>query len=542
MSQLACTEGSHELKDLFVSASHALAIVKGMLRMTGLPRLTPLTIHRPRLERWLQAYAQYPVRLIIAPAGSGKTSLLLKYCAQSERDTLYYALPERCDAAHVRDLFAQALDVSPAQCREVVVDEMDNGSPEAIAELMRLVEEAPQNITLIYVARSRELIDARRFIARGVAVLCDARRMAFDAYEAGTLAEASGVAASDLDLRRLIDDTDGWAMAVSSAIRTAAAENETIERAYQLWRAQSQGFLRDFAAAELARAPLDCRQAFWDLFNGESIPDPLRLRDLEARGLFVMDDGRDTLRLYRALHPVGAKPSTLSGTAQFTPPMMVNMFRSFQARIQNREIPWVRRRDQQIIKYLLLKANGTATRAELASVFWSDTDRHLATQSVRTACSTIRKAFGSVVGPANVDLYFRTAPDIQIDLTNVVCDVRRFSAHVNDGDADFERGNIQDAAMHYRAAEKLYAGRLLDFEAPEPWIAPHANLLQDRFVQALERLGSLALENEEITTATQYANRAHTIAPEHPAVERLYASLERMRPSKPAPTVLRSVS
>jgi DNA-binding SARP family transcriptional activator len=227
---------------------------------------------------------------------------------------------------------------------------------------------------------------------------------------------------------------------------------------------------------------------------------------------------------------------------------MISMFRSFEARIEGRDIPWVRRRDQQIIKYLLLKQNGTATRAELASVFWADTDRHLATQSVRTACSTIRKAFATVVGPANVDLYFRTAPDIQIDLTNVVCDVRRFCAHMNDGDADFERGNAQDAAMHYRAAEKLYAGRLLDFEGPEPWIAPHAVQLHDRFIQALERLGTLAIEHEEIATATQYANRAHAVAPDHPAVGRLYEKLDCMRMPKgerrtsERRSILRSVS
>jgi DNA-binding SARP family transcriptional activator len=513
-----------------------------MLRMTGLPRLTPLTIRRPRLERWLQAYAQYPVRLIIAPSGCGKSSLLLKYCAESERDTAYYTLPENCDVQYVRGLLSDATNVSPAQCREIVIDELDNGSPEAIAELMSFVEEAPENITLIYVARSRERVDARRLIARGVAVLCEARRMAFDVDEAGTLAEACGVSATDLDLRRLIEDTDGWAMAVSSAIRTASAENETLDRAYQAWRAQSQGFLRDFVAAELQRVPLDCRQPFWDLYNGESTPDPSCMRRLEAYGMFLVDDGRDSLRLYRPLRPIGARILPSSAPVPFTPPMMVSMFRSFEARIESREIPWVRRRDQQIVKYLLLKPNGTATRAELASVFWSDTDRHLATQSVRTACSTIRKAFASVVGPAHVDLYFRTAPDIQVDLSNVVCDVRRFSAHMNDGDADFERGNVHDAAMHYRAAEKLYAGRLLEFDGPETWIVAQGDQLHDRFVQALERLGTLAVENEELTTATHYANRAHAIAPDHPGVQRLYASLERLRAPKKQARRLQSVS
>ncbi len=514
-----------------------------MFGRTRLPRLTPLTIRRPRLERWLQAYAQYPVRLVIAPAGCGKTSLLLKYCAESDRDTLYYSLPEGCDAHYVRDLLNGAFELSPAQCREIVVDEMDNGTPDAVAELMGMVEEAPENITLIYVARSREMVDARRLIARGVAVLCDAHRMAFDGEEVGTLAEACGVAATDLELRRLIEDTDGWAMAVSSAIRTAAAENETLDRAYQTWRTQSQGFLRDFLAAELERVPAELRMAFWDLYGGLCVPDLPRLRELESHGLFVIGDGHDVLRLYRPLRPVAAKNvQAPAATTTFTPPLMVRLFRSFEARIDGREIPWVRRRDMQIIKYLVLKPNGTATRAELASVFWSDTDRHLAMQSVRTTCSTIRRAFASIVGPANVDLYFRTAPDVQIDLNNVVCDVRRFIAHMDDGDSNFERDNVQDATMHYRAAEKLYAGRLLEFDGPEPWSASHADLLADRFVQALERLGTLALENEEISLARQYAHRAKTVSPDHPAVTRLCARLERVTPSKKPERTLQSVS
>lgn len=514
-----------------------------MIRTPAVPRLTPLTIRRPRLERWLEAYAQYPVRLIVAPPGSGKTSLVLKYSAESERNTLYHAMPAGADAQYVRRTFGKTLNASPAQCCEIIVDEIDNGSPEALEELAQLVESAPENITLIYLARSRECIDMRRLVARGVAVLCDARRLAFDAEEASTLAEACGVTASDLELRRLIEDTDGWALAVSSTIRTAAAESQTMDRAYQAWRSHSQTLLREFACEEVKRVCEDMQRAFWSLYEGTGRVDVDELRQLEAHGLFVIDEGRDSLRLYRPLAPYGVKAPVNGSAPALTPPLMVHMFRTFEARIDGREIPWVRRRDQQIVKYLLLKPNGTASRSELASVFWSDTDRHLATQSVRTACSTIRKAFAAIVGPANVDLYFRTAPDIQIDLKNVVCDVRRFIAHVNDGDADFERGDVEDAAMHYRASEKLYAGNLLEFDAPEPWISTQGGALSDRFMQVLERLGTLAADHEEMTAATRYMRRAQSLAPDHPAFARLAARLDRLRdPNKPARPVLQSVS
>lgn len=523
-----------------------------------------MTIRRNRLEQWLKSYAQYPARLVVAPAGSGKTSLLLKYCANSDRETYYCALTENCNPAELREMIAKTLGVeraprsyaamvdavngSPAHCREIVIDDMDNGTAETRAELVQLIEDVGDNITLIYAGRAREFIDARRLIARGVAALCDARRMAFDVEEGALLCEACGIEASDLQVRRMIADTDGWAMAVCGTIRTAAAEHLTLDRAYVSWRSQSQSFLNDFLRAELLRIPDEYRKEFWRLYNAADVPAPAQLRELESRGMFIVDEGSDHLRLYRALSPNGASHSEAAASpARHVPPLMVQMFRGFFAKVDGREIQWVRKRDQQIVKYLLLKPNGMASREELVSVFWADTDRHLAVQSVRTACSTIRKAFASVVGPANVDRYFRTLPELQLDLSNIVCDVRRFRVHVTDGDAEHERGNAQDAAMHYRAAEKLYAGRLLDFDGPEPWIVTQAAELEERYLEALERLSALAMQEGHRTAAMEYVRRARAIAPDRPGIVRMGARLQAAARTGttgavPAVPVLHSVS
>jgi DNA-binding SARP family transcriptional activator len=163
---------------------------------------------------------------------------------------------------------------------------------------------------------------------------------------------------------------------------------------------------------------------------------------------------------------------------------------------------------------LLLKPTGSATRTELASVFWPDADRQLAAQSVRTACSNIRKAIAAMVGYACVDLYFRADPDVALDLTNVVADVRRFSAHVADGDANFDRGDVQEAAVHYRAAEELYAGRLLDGDAPEAWFVAHAQLLEEQYVIVLERLAQTAFDEGDMKSASEYAYRVQKIRPD----------------------------
>jgi DNA-binding SARP family transcriptional activator len=97
--------------------------------------------------------------------------------------------------------------------------------------------------------------------------------------------------------------------------------------------------------------------------------------------------------------------------------------------------------------------------------------------------------------------------------------------------------------MHYRAAEKLYAGNLLEFDAPEPWIAAQATALSERFMQVLERLGTLAAEQQEVTTTARYVRRAQALAPEHPALARLSARLDGLRdPNKLTRPALQTVS
>lgn len=513
-----------------------------MGRVLSTPRIAPFAVHRERLHHWMQAYAQYPLRLIIAPAGCGKSTLLTKYALDGEQDTRFCALPEHCDPATLHENIGHALraettpssyadllalfDDNGAGRIDLIIDDADNGNEAVLEQLRALVEDTGSNVSLIYSARSREALGANEWIARGVAAVCDAKQLAFDAVDTAQLAAAFGAQAGDLDVRRLAEETDGWALAVASTVRIAAAENETLGRAYTSWRERASSFLYDFVGAELERVKADDAELFWSAMNGSSA-SPMRLRGLASRGLFIADRGGDDVRVYLPLY-AGTRPARTESTGT-APPMHANLFREFSATIGGREIPWVRRRDQQIVKYLLLKPDGTASRLELAQVFWPETQRHLATQSVRTACSTIRKAIASVVGYSHVESYFRTSLDVKVDLSNVICDVLRFRTHVKDGQASLDRGDTDGALRHFGAAEKLYAGTLLEFETPEPWFAQHAAVLHDRYVMILESLCELNMELERIDAAQQFLARLCTLAPEKPSVLRLQEALNKLR-------------
>lgn len=498
-----------------------------MLRTRTLPRVAPSTVRRSRLERWLGTHVSMPLRLLVAPAGCGKTTLLLKYLPTSAVDTAYCALPEGTAPQRLFETIAAALRLSPVpqSCEdllaalrsavvaptELAVDDVDNAAPEAIEVLKRLIEDAPEHLTFIYTSRSRDAIDAKSWVARGLGVLCDHRRLAFDPAETELLAETCGVPCTHLEIGRLLEESEGWAIVLSGAVRAAAEDSRSLSDAYEHWRVRYGQVFTEFIAADLDRAPEEDRALVRSLIAGATIEDQQRLHRLEAQGLFVVVDDDD----YRPFRPI----RQLRGRVRLSPsarlsPLIVRMFGRFESQIDGIDVNWIRRRDQQFIKYLLLKPTGSATRTELATAFWPDADRQLAAQSVRTACSNIRKAIAAIVGYACVDLYFTADPDVSINLTNVVADVRRFSAHVADGDSTFERGDVQEAAVHYRAAEELYNGRLLDGDPPEPWFLSHAQLLEEQYVIVLERLAQTSFDEGDMKSASEYAFRVQKIRPD----------------------------
>lgn len=497
-----------------------------MVRTRTWPRVAPSTVRRARLERWLATHVRFPLRLLVAAAGSGKTTLLLKYLPTSTVDAAYCALPEACSPAHLFEAVAGALglskvpasyDVLVASLRdeitvptELAVDDVDNGTAETIALLRKLIEDAPEHLTFIYTSRSRDAIDAKTWIARGLAVLCDHRRLAFDPAETELLAEACGVPGTHLEISRLLEESDGWPIVVSGAVRAASEDGRSLNDAYEHWRSRYGQLFTEFIAADLDRAGEEDRALVRGLIAGATVEDQERLLRLEAQGLFVIAD-EGAYRPYRPLRQLRGRVR-LSPSARIAP-LIVRMFGRFEAHLEGQEVKWLRRRDQQIVKYLVLTTNGTASRNELAAIFWPDTDRQLAAQSVRTACSNIRKAIASIVGYACVDLYFRADPDVSIDLTNVVADARRFVAHVTDGDSSFDRGDVAEAAVHYRAAEELYAGRLLEGDALERWFEERASVLEERYATVLERLAQSSFDAGDMKSASEYAYAVQKLRP-----------------------------
>ena len=442
------------------------------------------------------------MRFVVAPVGAGKTTAVVSYLANRPTRTAYLSLAndDWIDTLRARIAAAVGIAYAPASTAaflaalatvapfEIVLDDADRAPAETLEELADLVADAPLGIAFAIVSRARSTIEAARFVARGFGAVLEYPTLAFDADDVARLCDLHRVSYAAPEIARFLEETEGWPLVAGWALRDAAASGASLAGAFDRWRRANARHFRDFIDDELGAVGEPYRDDFVRALAGNGSPhERAALERLEARGLFVTyaDGTYKPLRVARQLDV-----ATLPAAATPADPglLVVRMFGRFEATIGGRKIEWIRKREAQIFKYLVLKRNGTASRDELLAAFWAGSSVHAATQSLRTAASNIRKALAAIVGYAEVDRFFTSRGELAVALDRAVIDVRRFSAHVADGDAERERGHAAEAFAHYRAAESLYRGELLSGEAPEPWYAARAAMYDALYVSVLERL------------------------------------------------------
>lgn len=468
-------------------------------------RLGPTIVQRQGLEDWLGRFKNVPVRFLIAPPGFGKTTAILGYLYHSATNGLYCAIPPRSSPATIWNIIANALEIERGihsheeLCHalaargsvEFALDCDDVPNAEGTAAILRLIADLPEQVSLLIACRSRSAFQVGRLVSGGAAVLCDAERLAFNAAEIRQVAETCCVPFAQVDVLRMLEDSDGWPQVVSCALRKAAEDRCGLGQALKNWRLHHGHLFDEFVAAACALASEGEGNLVLKLMSGAHLDDLIQLQTLEAQGLFVVHtcDGFRPLRplLKSRLYDRRGRRAALAVW-----PLQVYVFGSFLAEIDGQSIKWIRRRDRQIFEYVSLQASGRVSRAEIAQMFWPGGDSHCVAQSLRTACSNIRKAIAHIVGFDQVDAYFRVSYDVSINLDNVIVDVNSYRAHTSDGDEQYDRGELRSAHGHYRAAASIYHDDLLIADAREPWVATVDATLRQRHLVVLERIAESA--------------------------------------------------
>jgi ATP/maltotriose-dependent transcriptional regulator MalT len=215
----------------------------------------PYEVERLRLRSALAMHGHLPVRALCAPAGSGKTTFLRQYV----RVTLgahYLAGRPGLTLAALREALAAA--AGPA----VVLDDFDLLDPLVATALVRAVASGALGPhRLIVAGRSRSLLHVQQLMEQGLALVLDARDLAFDLDEAKRLAERLGLAFGGPDIARLVEMTDGWPLALSWILRAAAEDGLNAHGAVERWSARHGDELLEFLE-ENAFEDFDVRRAF----------------------------------------------------------------------------------------------------------------------------------------------------------------------------------------------------------------------------------------------------------------------------------------
>ncbi|HZO95185.1 MAG TPA: AAA family ATPase [Candidatus Baltobacteraceae bacterium] len=515
-----------------------------------LPRTSPRSIRRARFERWLAENEGYALRFAAAAPGTGKTTAAVEYARANAGRVWYVSVAAAAPpAALFRRLAANAgaadaatyddvLDLMRrhAEALEIVVDDVDQASADVVGVLDQLVTDVPPHVSLIYLARARRRFELARHIVNGLASVAPADLFDFDDDDVRALATAHGVAVGEDDVAFLRESSDGWALVVAGAMRTAASTKATLPDAFLEWMDSHRGTLRDFTTAVLSAANAGDPDQLFATLAAPAPEDAELLSSLEERGLFVRR-AEDGLRPYRVMTAFQRDAAPVEGNQ----PLVLAMFGRFRSTIGGRAIVWLRRREQQIVEYLALTRTGGAERDELIALFWPDTSPSLAQQSLRTACSNIRKAFATVVGQDAVEQYFERRGAIELRVENVVADVRRFREHVIAGETALRADDRQQAFAHYAAAERLFTMPLLAGEPCGPPFDAYAGMFDEALAVVLDRLVELARERNDLDLARTYAERLRRHAQER--VERPQteaAQLESMFAIRPRDTKRRS--
>jgi hypothetical protein len=480
-------------------------------------------IARKRIEAWLDSRSHAKVRVISAPAGSGKTVMAKQYASRRKNGAVYARVPTGAGRAALRELLAAGRGGGT-----VILDDVDRMEPSAYAGFVEELCDDNFDTRLVLVGRSRRRLLVHALLARGVADVYESNGLAFDVSEIVELASKLGVEHDDNAVAQTIYDTEGWPLVVAWMLREAAERRIPLRDAYASWCERNGHVLLEFIANEHRRDP-EALDVFRSLLEGgpnEERTRPEWLERLEQDG-FPLIRTRDGARPYRIVRRLvaasGGRPT--DRISQALPPiMLLSVLGQFRCEIGGHPVTFSRRRDQNVFAYVAIAAGGRATREAVLEAFWPRIDHRLAAQGLRTTISRIRRAIAEAAQGFNPDLYFHTESELRVDWATVVVDARRFNDLVEQGRLDDVLGAVENAKCHYRLAYGIYRGRLLASEALEPAFVAPGRHFDALYVQALGRLTQLHAATGELDVAREYAREYLAHSGEGPSTLKLLVS------------------
>jgi predicted ATPase len=179
---------------------------------------------------------------------------------------------------------------------------------------------------------------------------------------------------------------------------------------------------------------------------------------------------------------------------------------------------------QALLIYLAVTGK-THTRVALAGLFWSDVLETAAHNSLRVALTQLRQAVGDYIDATRQTIGLAAAPPLWLDVRQFV----QACGRLHNADVDMPESEYQSL----RASIHLYRGDFLSgFYVPyadlfEEWVAEERAYTSRLALEALARLGTLALQRGAFAAGIEDVQRALTLDPlleeAHQLLMQLYA-------------------
>ena len=206
------------------------------------PRLREGLVCRMELLSRLERARSYPLLLVTAPAGYGKTTLLAQWSARGERPVAWVALgPADSDPAALADSILTALEwieidpVRPARDFALVFDDAHVVAADAFGDaLLDVLGWLPQGSQIAVASRCEPALPLGRMRGHRMLVELGAEDLSMSPVEAASLLREAGIDLEFTAVQDLVRRTEGWPVALELAANSLAAGRDPAEGLAQL--------------------------------------------------------------------------------------------------------------------------------------------------------------------------------------------------------------------------------------------------------------------------------------------------------------------
>ena len=228
-------------------------------------------VARPRLQSRLDGALETPLTLVAAPAGFGKTTLLLAWAAEQDATVAWLSADLLDDGpsfwSEVLDVLGGSLEAPSEPAFDAVVRRFSESteplvllvddfhrlrSRAVLGPLGQLVAHAPPHAHVVLAARRDPALPLHRFRLAGHLTELRAKDLAFDAEEATAFFDAAGLELRTELVDTLLARTEGWAAALRFAALSLHARVEA--ESFVLALARTDQAVSDYLVSEVLGA------------------------------------------------------------------------------------------------------------------------------------------------------------------------------------------------------------------------------------------------------------------------------------------------